>query len=92
MTQIYQIDVASYYYNPLFVKSENLSSDKQIGYLAQNVENVFPTAVSTDISGYKNVDYYQMTAINTIAIKSLIKAVSDLQRENTELKAKLNSR
>ena len=92
LTQIYQIDVASYYYNPLFVKSENLSSDKQIGYLAQNVENVFPTAVSTDISGYKNVDYYQMTAINTIAIKSLIKAVSDLQRENAELKAKLNSR
>jgi hypothetical protein len=52
-----------------------------IGVIAQDVEQVFPTAVSTDPdSGYKKVDYAALVA-------PLIEAVKALRAENTRIKA-----
>ena len=54
---------------------------KQIGLVAQNVEDVIPELVSTDRKGYKAVSYDKLTAI-------LVEAVKELKAENDQLKAK----
>ena len=83
------VEVATYAYKPKFVQDENLPSTQQIGFLAQNIQLYFPTAVNTDKNGFKTVDYYQMTAVNTQAIKDLIYAVQALQKDNASLRAKI---
>lgn len=54
----------------------------QIGVIAQEVEDIFPEAVSTDKEGYKSVAYSKLAA-------PLIEAVKELKNENEVLKKEL---
>jgi hypothetical protein len=49
----------------------NFSEDKQIGFIAQNIEEVYPELVSTDKRGYKSVYYDRITAVLLESIKEL---------------------
>ncbi len=49
----------------------NPTSAKQIGFLAQDLEQYFPELVATDSDGYKSVYYSQMTPILVEAIREL---------------------
>jgi hypothetical protein len=75
---------------------------RQIGFIAQEVEKVFPELVYTDKEGYKSVSYDKFTAIIVEALKeqkknsdekiaSLDKEVSQLKAENDALKNKVAS-
>jgi hypothetical protein len=55
-------------------KDKSTSQGKNIGLIAQDVEQVFPEAVSTDDSGIKSVDYASLVA-------PLIEAVKEQQEE-----------
>ena len=55
---------------------------KQIGLVAQNVEEVIPELVSTDKKGYKAVSYDKLTAV-------LVEAIKELKAENERLKGHL---
>lgn len=59
---------------------ENLKS-KQIGLIAQEVENIIPEVVFTDPDGKKLINY-------TALVPVLLKAVQELQKEVEELKRK----
>lgn len=61
---------------------QNFSDKRQIGLIAQEVEEVFPELVETDDAGYKAVDYSKMTAV-------LIQAIKELKLENDQLKKRL---
>ncbi|EPZ52182.1 prepilin-type cleavage/methylation N-terminal domain protein [Bacteriovorax sp. BAL6_X] len=61
----------------------NSNNRRDIGYIAQEIEKVFPEIVSTDAKGLKSVQYTKMPAVNTAAIK-------ELKRENDELKFRVN--
>jgi hypothetical protein len=52
---------------------------RQIGVIAQKVEEVFPEVVHTDSQGYKSVEYSKLVA-------PLIEAVKALKAENENLK------
>jgi len=55
---------------------------RDIGFLAQNLEEQFPELVSTDShSGYKSVAYGNMTAVLVECIKELSSQVADLQQQ-----------
>lgn len=56
----------------------------QIGLIAQNVETVFPEAVSEDAEGYKSVAYANL-------IGPLVESVKELKKENQILKRKIAS-
>lgn len=57
---------------------------RDIGYIAQDIEKVFPEVVERDEeTGMLNVQYTKMPAINTAAIK-------ELRAENQELKFRVN--
>ncbi len=53
---------------------------KQIGFIAQEVEEVLPELVRTDHDGYKAVDYPKVTAV-------LVEAIKEQQKEIEALKA-----
>jgi hypothetical protein len=60
----------------------NFSDKKQIGVIAQEVEEVFPELVSTNEAGYKSVDYVKLTPI-------LLEAVKELEKQNSELEKRM---
>lgn len=55
---------------------------RQIGVIAQEVEETFPEVVHTDNQGYKSVEYSKLVA-------PLIEAVKDLKLENDLLKERI---
>ncbi len=56
---------------------------EQIGVIAQEVEEIFPEAVSTDNEGYKSVAYSKLVA-------PLIESIKELKNENDYLKNQLS--
>jgi hypothetical protein len=61
---------------------EKFGSGKQIGIVAQEIEEVFPEAVTSDSEGNKSVAYSKLTAV-------LIEAVKELKTENEELRKRI---
>jgi len=58
------------------------NKENQIGFIAQEIEEVFPTLVSTDNDGYKSVDYSKFSAV-------LVSAIKELKVENEQLKSRI---
>jgi hypothetical protein len=54
----------------------------QIGFIAQEIEKVFPELVDTGADGYKSVKYANFTAL-------LVEAVKDQQNQIEKLKSDL---
>ncbi len=55
----------------------------QIGFIAQEIEPLFPEVVMTDKQGYKSVDYGRLTP-------ALVEAIKDLKKENDSMKSELS--
>ena len=71
-----------------------------MGFIAQDVEKVFPELVFTDSKGYKSMSYDKLTAVIVEAMKemksgsdtkisSLEKKISSLNKENEILKQRI---
>ena len=60
---------------------KNFSEKNQIGFIAQDLEKIFPEMVFTDEKGYKSVDYGRLTPV-------LVEAVKELSSRNEALKIK----
>lgn len=54
---------------------------EQVGFLAQELEQVYPELVSTDRYGYKSVNYSQLTAVLTEALKEQQTQIEALQAQ-----------
>ncbi|EDP95693.1 phage related tail fibre protein [Kordia algicida OT-1] len=75
-------------------KQLELDDKNHIGFIAQQVESVLPEVVSTDDSSsekIKSVAYADIVPVLVEAIKELNKKIDQLEDENTQLKASLNS-
>jgi hypothetical protein len=59
---------------------KHFSNEKQIGFIAQELEKVYPELVSTGADGYEGVDYARLTPV-------LVEAIKELQKEIDELKS-----
>lgn len=66
---------------------KNFSPTTQIGFIAQDVEKVFPEIVNTDSEGFKSVDYSRLTPILVEATKSQQEVIESLQAQINGLKA-----
>lgn len=67
--------------------AQNFPTGRQIGFIAQELEKIFPELVQTDANGYKSVMYQNMTPVLVEAIKTLKSQLDDKQRQIDELKA-----
>jgi len=65
----------------------NFPSGSQIGFIAQDVEPIFPELVTTDNNGYKGISYEKFVPVLTEAIKELNAKVDSQQKEIESLKA-----
>ena len=65
---------------------KEFSADKQIGFVAQDLEKTVPELVVTDTEGYKSIDYAKMTALLTEAVKTQQMEIEAQRKENEELK------
>jgi len=69
------------------VKSYNMlrqeeGAEKQIGFIAQNLENIMPWLVQTDEDGWKSVSYGNMTPV-------LVKAINELNSKVDAMNSKI---
>ena len=63
-------------------KDKSLDTDRQIGFIAQDVEKIFPELVHTDSEGYKSMNYGQLTS-------ALVESVKELDKENRVLEDRI---
>jgi len=66
-------NINGYYYNWKIEEfpSKEFSDDRQLGFIAQEVEAIFPEMVLTGSDGYKSIDYARLTPVLLEAIKTL---------------------
>ncbi len=83
LAHLLQLRGVSYYFRFAEQSDMDWPTQKQMGVIAQEVEQVYPYLVSTDEEGYKAVNYLALSAL-------LIESVKELDREKAELKEELN--
>ena len=67
--------------------AKHFPEGRQIGFIAQELEKVFPELVQTDANGYKSVMYQNLTPVLVEAIKMLKHDNDDLRAQVKELQA-----
>jgi trimeric autotransporter adhesin len=70
--------------------SMHFNNERQLGLSAQEVEKLFPEIVQTNADGYKAVDYSRLTPVLIEGMKEQQQQIEMLQKENTELKIRLD--
>jgi hypothetical protein len=73
-------------------KDRQFTAGRQIGLIAQEVEQVLPELVCTDREGYKSVAYANMAPVLVEAIKALNSKVEAQQKQIEALKVELQTR
>ena len=75
-------------------RDHEFAEGTQVGFIAQEVEEVLPQVVSTGSDGYKSVDYGRLTPVIVEAVKQIKcekdEQIESLRTENAELKARLD--
>jgi hypothetical protein len=90
LNNILKVDGVSYYLKREEFPEKNFSEQKQIGFIAQEIEKIYPEMVITDAKGYKSVDYARFTPVLVEALKEQQKMIEALQTTNEVLKNKNN--
>lgn len=69
---------------------KSASNDRlQYGFIAQEVEKIFPDLVGTDSNGFKTINYSGVIPVLTEAIKTQQEEIEELKSENQQLKSTL---
>jgi hypothetical protein len=69
----------------------NFEKGRQIGFIAQDIEPLFPEMVKTNDNGFKSVDYGKMTVVLLQAVKEQQIQIEGQQKEIGELKSLVNN-
>ena len=72
-----------------FPTGKKIDTERQIGFIAQEVEKVLPALVTTDAKGYKSVNYIGAIPVLVEAVKTLKKENDIMKAKNAELEARL---
>jgi hypothetical protein len=75
-----------YYWKKDQFPEKGFNDERQIGFIAQDLEKVFPELVKTDAQGYKSVNYGAMSAVLLEAVKQQQESIESLKKEIDELK------
>jgi hypothetical protein len=86
LSKIMLLNPVSYYFKKDEFKNKNFTDNKQVGLIAQELENIYPELVQTDAQGYKSIDYAKLTPILADAIKELKTQNNALVEDNAQLK------
>ncbi len=87
LERILKIDGVSFEWRRDEFPDKKFKEGRDIGVIAQNVETQFPEVVETGTDGYKSVAYQKLVAPLIQAVKVLHRRISDVETENSRLKA-----
>jgi len=82
MNRIWLLQPVEYDWNKEKYPEKNFPGGKQIGLIAQEVEEVFPELVATDKDGYKSVDYSKLSIVLLQAMKE---QQSEIEKQSDEI-------
>ncbi len=68
-------------------KDDEDTAEAKYGFIAQEVEKVFPELIDTSDQGYKSLDYPKMTVILTKAMQEQQKQIDAFKKKVDELSA-----
>jgi hypothetical protein len=71
-----------------FLKGDQTSSNRQFGFLAQEVESIIPEIVHTNAEGMKSVNYMQIIPWLTAALQEQKRTIDRLEKRVIELESK----
>lgn len=91
LSKVCQMRAVTYSWDTLTYPERNFSKTSEIGFIAQEVEALFPQLVTTGSDGYKTVQYSRTVAVLLEAIKELNAIVAQQQASITKLEASLES-
>jgi len=92
LSSIISLRGVNYFWRTKDFPNKGFSDTKQIGFVAQEIEKVYPELVTTQPDGYKAVDYSRLTPVLVEAIKEQQKMIEELKSENEKLKADSDAR
>lgn len=72
--------------NPVTYIKDN---KQQIGFIAQEVQEIYPELISEDTNGYLSLNYQQLTAVLSAQINNLYSIINELKLEISRLNNKL---
>jgi Chaperone of endosialidase len=90
LKKISQLDGLHYYWRTEEFLDRGFSKDRQIGFIAQEIEKIFPEMVFTDEKGFKSVDYARLTPVLVEAMKEQQKQIEDLKNKNQKLESRFD--
>jgi hypothetical protein len=90
LNNVMQLRGVYYFWKTKEFPEKQFPDTRQIGFIAQELEKVYPEVVFTDKDGYKSVDYSRLTPILVEAIKEQQKIIQKQQEEINALNEKLN--
>jgi len=82
LSKVQRLQGVSYGWRSSEFPQRQFSDRRQVGLIAQDVEQVLPEGVQTDAEGYKALEYGKLTAV-------LIEAVKEQQAQIESLKAQV---
>ncbi len=95
---VMQLKGVNYYWKTEEFPDQKFPTTKQLGFIAQDIEKLYPELVLTDDNGYKSVDYSRLTPILVEAIKALKLELEEVKQLNaakenelSEMKTEINN-
>jgi len=90
LENVLKLDALNYYWKREVYPEQKFTAGKQIGFIAQDLEKVYPELVLTDKDGYKSVDYSRLTPILAQAIKEQQEEITNYKLQITNLQSVIN--
>ena len=90
--KLMQIHAVQYNWRREEFPGMNFNDKLQTGFIAQDLEKIFPEMVFTDESGYKSIDYSRLTPLLVETIKEQQKQISRISKRLTEIENLLSKR
>lgn len=89
LNRVMQLQGVHYHWKAEQYPEKDFPGDQQIGFIAQEIEVLYPEVVLTDRDGYKSVDYARLTPVLVEAIKEQQQTIERQQAELGQLKTKM---
>jgi hypothetical protein len=85
LEKVLQLQAVNYYWRPDLQMQPAFGNQQQVGFIAQDVQKLFPELVKTDANGYLTIDYEKMTPILVKALQEQQLILEDLETRMSTL-------
>ena len=91
LSSLQQLNGLYYHWRVSEFPNKEFTENQQIGFIAQDIEKLFPEMVHTDQAGYKSVNYGKLTPVLVEAIKEQQAQIDQLKAEKAAFKAEMDA-